>query len=258
MQIVHSTDQSGLTTAKAVVLSEGTVTIAASIGEISGSVTLTAFESIYYKISKAYDNGTGSTDYPVGTMLDITAGELFAGGDPAGHTVFTIKGTGGNIDDNGVTKTGRPQFVMQYSDTYADEEYSPDITTNWGVSHLREWMNNDWLNTMPELFKLHVKTTNVQFRIPGDSGNSISQDKIWAPSISECTGSSPSEGGRMSGFNSALSLQWFYLYNQTSRRRWWTRTVQGAGSVYYVLENGTTSVSSPIGSTTYARPAFCL
>lgn len=180
VEIQNSTDsQTGLTTAKAVVLAEGEVTISAKLGQIVETVALEAAVNIWDQLIAAGQNGTYLTKFPVGTIF---------------KTPYSYDGTEYEWEfavdySNEVAQDGNTYLVANLWSVYGTVEnvkWNSSENNRYKNSTIRTFINGDWLNRFTDTdFTSRLAATKVK-TLPYDSTTAdITTDKVFLPSTSE-------------------------------------------------------------------------
>jgi hypothetical protein len=268
--------QDDLVTATVLAEGEATITCTTTRMSFTDSVTV-ACTSIYGLISRATDDGTASTTYPVGTLIDADTGKVVTT-EIESHLTFRITSYSGVIVEDGVTKTGRPQLqsVRAYGPYQFGSAYTID-GTNWATSDLREYLNLYYLsNELPQELQTNIKTSIISTCPNGSSTPATTEDKLYIFSETEIcgigSGASYVEGVAQTYYSqsiptpsdTAASIRIAYSgkageYN--TAKPWWTRSAkQGSAETWNVLETGVSNdyTNTTISNVLYFRPAFNL
>lgn len=224
------------------------------------------YNNIYEEISYYADLGEAQERYPVGTMIDVNTGEIVSV-EVSDHLTMRITGYDGVIQDGDSQKTGRPQLqaVRVYQTTQKFGSAESTAQTEWRNCSLRTWLNDTYLNTLPDDFKNAIKTSIVTTCPNGSTSTYTTNDSLYLYSASEV-------GGVGSGVQYAEAPQQEYYAGGPSNNlaalngkrvaytpsgaaaHWWLRTaLQGDSYSWYVETNGTLSNTEP-NTYAYVRP----
>lgn len=196
--------------------------------------------NIYEQISAAADAGTAQELYPVGTMIDVDMGVIVTT-EISDHLTMRIIGYNGIIqEDDGTQKQNRPQLLAVRL-LAEDQAFDAGNSVRWGGASIRTWLNDTYLNTLPDSFKNAVKTSIVTTCPYGSTVPYTTLDKLWLLSYTEA-------GGVTSGTQYVDGVKSAYITNSDRRigyrpngstSPWFLRSVnQEKNRVWAILSAG--------------------